>query len=97
MQIKVDGYTRTCLTVLCVLLAVLIVGLWSEMPMAPALKAAEDVTFGNSAAQRKAVETAQDQIIGKMDELIKLLKSGDVKVQIEAKAGGSDASVNKTK
>jgi hypothetical protein len=97
MQIKVDGYTRACLTILCVLLAVLIVGLWSEMPMSSSVKAADDVTFGNSSAQRKAIETAQDQVVGKMDELIKLLKSGEVKVQIETKAGGSDAAVDKTK
>ncbi len=93
IQIKVDWYTRVCLTVIAVLLTVLIVGLWSDQPMAPTARAA-DQPFGDASADRQAIAKGMEQVNAKVDELIGVLKSGDVKVQVTepAKGGGRDAS-----
>ena len=87
MQVKVDGYTRLCLTAIALLLTVLVIGLWADgVPVADRADAAE--MFLNSSAQRKALIKAQEQTNAKLDELIKVLKGGEVKVKLV----GGDAS-----
>ncbi|MBS3735091.1 MAG: hypothetical protein KGY99_09225 [Phycisphaerae bacterium] len=85
---KVDTYTRTCLTIIAVLLTVLIVGLWADgVPAArPAGAAAEG--FGNAAKQRKAMIEAQQKTNAKLDALMGLLRSGEVKVRLAGKPDG---------
>ncbi|RPI58345.1 MAG: hypothetical protein EHM48_10250 [Planctomycetaceae bacterium] len=94
--IQVDKYTRVCLTVIAALLTVVIIGLWSTaLPSASQARAAgDDDLFGNSGGQRQAIIKAQEQTTAKIDDLIKVLKSGEVKVQI---AGGGDGASSKNK
>ena len=82
MRLRVDGYTRGCLTAITVLLAILVMGLWAEKaPVSGRVGAAEKVWL-NSAAQRKDLVDAQKKTNTKLDELIRLLRSGEVKVQV---------------
>ena len=78
MTVRVDGYTRVCLTVIAVLLTVLIVGLWADGPgRSDEARAAEP--FLDSSAQRAALLKSQDKTNSKLTELIGLLKSGKAK------------------
>ena len=81
MDVRMDRYTRVCLTVIAVLLTVLIMGLWADQtPDPPRANAAE--SFADSGAQRKVTQDLQMQTNEKLDELGRLLKSGEVKVQV---------------
>ena len=85
MRVRVDRYTRVCLTAIAVLLTVLILGLWTEVPSAARSaraqpKSRRDV-FVDSAKQRDQLVKAMDRQTSKLDQLIALLKSGQVKVQ----------------
>lgn len=95
-EVFVDGYTRFCLAAIVVLLAALVLCAWvGQGPMIPAANAetaTEDANYGDAAAQRKAMVKVQEQTNARLDDLIKLLKSGEVKVQVSEKGGGSDAS-----
>jgi hypothetical protein len=101
VKFTVDLYTRLCLTVIAVLLTVLIAGLWADgVRLAGPATAAEK--FLDSAAQREAIVKAQEQGTEKLDELLRLLESGKVKVQVVQQeesgkpAGGQDAAPAKT-
>lgn len=97
IRIRVDGYTRFCLTVIAGLLTVLILGLWANsVPSASPVQAA-DQPFGDAAAQRQASVDAQKETNAKLDELIQVLKSGEVKVQVAQteSAGGKDSGTGK--
>lgn len=90
MRIRVDGYTRVCLTVIAVLLVVLIVGLWAER-ISPARDARAAEILWDAGAQRKAVLKAQRETNDKLDELIGLFRDGNAKVRLvdgEAGDGG---------
>ncbi len=81
VRIKVDGYTRFCLTVIAVLLTVLIVGLWADA--VPSVGDAQGAkSFGDSGGQREEMTRLQKNTTEKLNELISLLKSGEVKVQV---------------
>ena len=88
--VVVDGYTRLCLTVIAVLLTVLIIGLWGAGPIkpshglaAPPRPAERDATgIGNPAEQRMAMVRAIGQTNDKLDEIIRLLKDGKIKVVV---------------
>ena len=81
MEVSVDTYTRVCLTVIAVLLSILILGLWAEgTPSSNGALAAEP--FLNTSAQRDMLIKAQDRTTQKLEELISLLQSGQVKVVI---------------
>lgn len=85
VSLRVDGYTRLCLTAIAVLLTVLVVGLWAELPgwVGPAdAQGPDGKPFINTGAQRKDILAAQEKTNAKIDELIKLLKSGQAKVQV---------------
>lgn len=94
IHVRLDTYTRVCLGAITVLLTVLIVGLWAQMPLAGTAGAA-DTTFAPSLTSYKAQEITN----AKLDELIALLKDGSVKVQVvgEARdAGGGNATTSKS-
>ncbi len=95
ITVQTDLYTRVCLTVIAVLLTVLIVGLWAEGVPSPApANAADDTAFGSSNAVWRDILKANEQTNAKLDEIITVLKGGDVKVQVTEgapKAGGGDA------
>ena len=104
--VQVDRYTRFCLTTIAVLLTLLIIGLWadgittaghaqaadsrSKFKDPTAAKAFKEGRWGTSSATGKMAAT-QQQTNAKLDELIRLLRTGDAKVQIVGetpKAGG---------
>ena len=95
MNVQVDGYTRLCLTAIAILLTVVIIGLWAETtgPLnktATARKYADEDAqqalnqgrWGTSSAPQQEMVKAQKEANTKLDELIQLLKNGEVKVQI---------------
>jgi len=83
IEVKVDLYTRFCLTAIAALLTLLVIGLWAEaVPTANQASAEPARVFGDSAAQRDEVAKLQAQTVEKLKELIDLLKSGEVKVQM---------------
>ena len=94
--IRIDGYTRFCLTAICVLLTVLILGLWvMTPPTTPAARAADENGpppggVFNAGAQRVAAvdaATATNQKLDatnqKLDRIISLLESGQAKVTVQ--------------
>ena len=102
LRVRVDWYTRACLTVIAVLLTVLIVGLWADYtpsaePAAAARAAASGKPFVDHSTQAEIAQVvrAQDRTTVKIGELITLLQSGQVKVQVSAdpsSKGGTDGS-----
>ena len=98
VEIRVDGYTRVCLTVIAVLLTVTALGLWGQgVPsVSPAGAAgpvaAADSGFGDTNARILAQLEQAKLTNAKLDEVIKLLTSGQMKVQLvkDDKAGGAD-------
>ncbi len=91
--IRVDAYTRVCLTVIAVLLSVLIVGLWAETVPGQSRAFARNNNppklFIDSAGQRKAAIAAQEKTTRKLEELISLFTTGQAKVQITDKASST--------
>ena len=99
IEICVDGYTRVCLTVIAVLMTVMIIGLWADAPDTVG-EAYGAEPFGDSGGQRTEQLSAQKETTAKIQELITLMSSGKVKVQlVEAgstqKGGRNDSSVPK--
>ena len=84
LRIRVDAYTRLCLTVIAVLLTVLIVGLWADRPPL-AEQAWAKGPFLESGSQIQLVQMvkAQDKTIAKLNELVGLFRSGQAKVQAQ--------------
>lgn len=89
--VRVDGYTRVCLTAIVVLLTLLVLGLWSDRFAPTPAQAGPSGsngtpqairTLGNAGQQREAMVDQQKQTNKKLDEIIRLLRSGDVKVRI---------------
>jgi hypothetical protein len=104
IEVKVDRYTRVCLAVIAVLLTVLVVGLWAEMPQASRASAGGPGTdgFGDTAARIKDQLEATQKTNAKLDEIQILLTSGNVKVQVvkekdDKSSGGAYAPPSKTK
>ncbi len=90
LRMQVDAYTRVCLTAIAVLLTVLIVGLWADgTRWAGDARAADQ--FGDMGTRIQAQLDAQNQTNAKLDALMKLLTSGQVKVQL---AGGGQGDGN---
>ena len=93
--IRIDAYTRVCLTTIAVLLSVLIAGLWAEGVSGPAEAMGQDNSqpkklFIDSASQRKALIEAQNRTTERLEELVTLFTTGKAKVQItEGNTNGS--------
>ena len=101
IEVRVDAHTRLCLTGIVVLLAVLVVGLWAQAPLAAPASAAGD-GFSDAGARNAAQLEAAQKTNAKLDELIGLLTSGQVKVQLmkekdDKAPGGAYAPPPKTK
>jgi hypothetical protein len=95
----VDGHTRLCLTAIVVLLAVLVVGLWAEAPLATPASAGDG--FGDMGARIAAQLEAANKTNAKLDEIVRVLTSGQVKVQLvkdkdDKGGGGPNAPQPKT-
>lgn len=100
IQVHVDAYTRLCLTAIAVLLTVLIVGMWTQHVQLAAEAQAAD-KFGETGTRIAQNLDAQKLTNVKLDELIRLLTSGQVKVQLvkgqDKPPGDHDAPKPKTK
>ncbi len=85
IRVHVDGYTRLCLTMIAMLMTLIVIGLWSDTMPTPEQARAQGIrgkTFIDSSAQRVAAIKEQKITNEKLTELIGLLRSGAVKVQI---------------
>lgn len=82
IQVRVDGYTRVCLTVIAVLLAVLIVGLWADGDRwVDRASAQSDGGSEQAQAQAKLLE-AQEKTTAAIQNMTAVLTSGKVKVLV---------------
>ncbi|HUS91853.1 MAG TPA: hypothetical protein VM695_08385 [Phycisphaerae bacterium] len=99
--VRVDGYTRACLTVIAVLMTVLIVALWAEAPSADRAfgqaSSAAGVPFVNAGVQRERTIKAIQENTAKLDRLIGLFETGKAKVQVAEEAGRDGAGKPKAK
>ena len=103
VRVRMDRYTRVCLTVIAALLTVLIVGLWADRaPTTGEARAAAGFLDSGATQQLTRLLKAQEQTNARLKELIALLGSGRAKVQVvesEAKppapAGGNHAQPKK--
>ena len=92
VHVRVDPYTRVCLTVIAVLLTVLIVGMWSEA--VPVAREAAAVTgIPDSGRQRDKMIKELEKQTATLDRLVRLFESGTAKVQVKD-AGGKQAGKN---
>jgi len=85
IQVHVDKYTRICLTLIVVLLAVLIVGLWADAPDTTAPATAAKPLF-NPSKMTEQIQTNTGRTNEKLTELIGLFTSGRAKVQVAAES-----------
>jgi hypothetical protein len=76
-----NSNTRRLLTAVVVLQGLTLVGLWTGQPRPSSAGAA----IPDPGAQREAVLTEQKATNEKLDKLLKLLTSGDVRVTVEEK------------
>lgn len=99
-QVRVDTYTKVCLTAITVLLTLMVVGLWTDLaPMNGELGAAQN--FLDPSAQRKAAVEQAKLTNTKLDRLISMFSSGQAKVRIVDEkidqAGGKQVAPRKNK
>ena len=102
--VRIDGYTRFCLSAIVVLLTVLIIGLWAEGPI-PGIPDADGAIVkaprsGSSTlnlldarSQRAAMLNAARETNRKLDKIVDLLKSGNIRVSI-VEAGKEKKAAN---
>ncbi len=83
VEIRVDVYTRCCLTVIAVLLSVLIVALWAQpLPVSGQAVAAPGGGIPDSGRQRETMIKELKKNTTKLEDLTKLFQSGKAKVQV---------------
>jgi len=78
-EIRVDTYTRVCLTMIAVLLTVLIIGLWAEGGNLARPAGADENTAADTA---KELLAAQEKTNQNLQQMIAVLKSGEVRVLV---------------
>lgn len=83
VEIRMDVYTRGCMTVIAVLLSVLIVALWAQpLPVGGQAIAAPFAGIPDAGRQRKIMIKELEKNNSKLEELIRLFESGKAKVQV---------------
>ena len=104
--VHIDGYTRFCLSAIVVLLTVLIVGLWANGPAsdvsdasaaAKSPKSNSTLNLIDARAQRVGTMKAAQKTNKQLDEIITLLKSGEIRVAISGEGKGKEGSKNARK
>ncbi len=102
MTIRIDTYTRVCLTLIAFLLTVIAIGLWAETPNVSGQASAQQGKIYGPTKQRADMINQQKAANSKLDELISLFREGKAKVQVsEAEAdqaeklGGKDEKSSK--
>lgn len=97
IHVKVDTYTRACLTVLAVLLTVVVLGLWATHTPAPdSAMAAEPQIYGPT-KQRANIIEQQKATNQKLEALLKYLKSGQLTVHVKDDQQTGSVTVGKPK
>lgn len=91
VHVRVNPYTRVCLTVIAVLLTVLIVGMWAEA--VPVTREAAATGIPDSGRQRDKMIKELEKQTAKLDRLVRLFESGSAKVQVKD-ADGKQAGKN---
>ena len=90
IEIKVDWYTRTCLTVIAGLLTLVVMGLWTDAAPGPKEAVAQKSAptgFQDPSKQRQSQVKEMQKTNVKLDELVDLFRSGKAKVVVvEAKS-----------
>ena len=83
IRVRMDGYTRVCLTAIAVLLTVLMIGLWADKtPQVGQARADGSLLKRGTQAQLVDLVKAQKKTNAELSGLIKFLKSGKLTVQI---------------
>jgi hypothetical protein len=88
LRVRVDGYTQVCLTAIAVLLTVLVLGLWADAGrLSGQAMAQEQVSRENRYTPRSVLQlddlvAQQQQTNQKLEQILVLLESGKVKVQV---------------
>ena len=93
VHLRVDLYTRVCLTVIAALLTVLIVGLWADGVPSSREAIGSPAGIPDSGQQRERIIKEIQKTTAKLDRLIGLFEGGTEKVQIAdgPAAGGKRA------
>ncbi len=97
IHLWVDGYTRFCLTAIVVLMTIMIVGLWAERSPTGDMANAAERYQRQSVLGLSDMVRVQERTIAKLDEIQKLLESGNVKVQVVEQPTTSDGGVTNVK
>ncbi len=92
--VRVDGYTRFCLTVLAVLLTLLIIGLWANDGVFPAGSSALAApardgvkVLTDAKVQRAAMISALEQTNRRLERILGILESGKLQVVVVERKG----------
>ena len=98
--VRVDAYTRACLTVIAALLTVLIAALWAEgVPAARRASAAmapgatpPPMGIPDAGGQRDRLVKEMEKVTARLDRLVSLFETGKAKVLVsaEGKEAGKD-------
>lgn len=90
-EVRLDTYSQLCLTAIAVLMTVLIIGLWADRaPLASQAQAKGPFMESGTQTQLVAMVKAQQKTVAKLDQLLSVLKSGQVRVRI-VNAGSAGA------
>jgi len=81
VNLRVDAYTRVCLTIIAGLLTVLILGLWAD-GVHPTREALGVNGIPDAGLQRNKMIKAIEANTAKLEKLIALFESGKAKVQV---------------
>ena len=76
----IDRYTKMVLTVIAVMLTLVAIGMWHEQT--PSVVTPVYAGIPDSGQQLQQLITSVEKIQGSMDEVVALLISGKVKVQV---------------
>ncbi len=88
LHLRLDTYTRVCLTATVILLTVLIIALWANhVPLVGEAQAKAGGPFLATSTQMQLMQLvkAQDKTTAKVDAILRFLESGQMKVQLVEK------------
>ena len=92
IKVVVDKYTRVILTAIAVLLTVVVIGLWADTARLAGSVQGQERYVPRSTLELQAMTEQQSLTNRKLDELLKLLESGKVKVTVVGQADSPGAS-----
>ena len=96
VELRVDAYTRVCLTVIAGLLTLLVLGLWADGVPTPGEAfglEAGGKGIPNAGQQREQIVKELKANGAKLDRLVRLFEGGKAKVQITGQKAGNQGVV----